>query len=131
MKYNYISVLNLTFIIVYLLYVTMELFALTYRYTAHLKNAKNVGQKKGVSAGLGIGLTSFFIFFVHAVGYWFGAYLIQYQDATSGDILTVSLFIVLCMGGSKRILYLTIYHEISSVLYKKYSTVINKYSMVI
>ena len=61
-----------------------------YRYNAHLKDAKKLGVKKGTSAGLGIGLTSFFIFFVHAVGFWFGAYLIQYQDATSGDILTVS-----------------------------------------
>ena len=74
--------------------VTMEPFTLTFRYTAHLKNAKKVGLKKGISAGFGIGLTSFFIFFVHAIGYWFGAYLIQYQDATSGDILIVSLFLV-------------------------------------
>ena len=59
------------------------------RYNEHLKDAKKVGIKKGTSAGLGIGMTSFFIYFVHAVGFWFGAYLIQYQDATIGDILTV------------------------------------------
>ena len=66
------------------------------RYTAHLKDAKKIGVKKGASAGLGIGLTSFFIFFVHAIGYWFGAYLIQYQDATSGDIVTVNTFVKKC-----------------------------------
>ena len=60
------------------------------RYNAHLKDAKKLGLKKGASTGLGIALTSFFIFFVHAVGFWFGAYLIQYQDVTSGDVLTVS-----------------------------------------
>ena len=69
---------------------------LTSRYTAHLKDAKKTGVKKGASAGLGIGLTSFFIFFVHAVGFWFGAYLIQYQDATSGDIITVNTFVKKC-----------------------------------
>ena len=46
--------------------------------------------KKGVITGLGVGVNSFFLFFVHGVAYWFGAYLIQYQDATSGDVFTVS-----------------------------------------
>ena len=72
------------------------------RYNVHLKDAKKLGVKKGASTGLGIGLTSFFIFFVHAVGFWFGAYLIQYQGATSGDVLTVShcmiLYTVVCMS---------------------------------
>ena len=62
----------------------------TYRYDACLHEAKNVGAKKGISTGIGIGLTSFFLFFMHAVGFWFGAYLIQYHDATLGDVLTVS-----------------------------------------
>ena len=62
----------------------------TDRYNAHLKGGKNVGVKKGVSAGIGIGMTSFFILFLHAIGFWFGAYLIQYQDATGGRIYTVS-----------------------------------------
>ena len=60
------------------------------RYSAFLTDAKKVGVKKGTSTGLGIGLTSFFLFFVHAVGYWFGAYLIQYYGATLGDVITVS-----------------------------------------
>ena len=89
MKYNYISVFSHSLLYICCNYGTIYL---TFRYTAHLKNAKKVGLKKGISAGFGIGLTSFFIFFVHAIGYWFGAYLIQYQDATSGDILIVSLF---------------------------------------
>ena len=62
----------------------------TDRYNAHLKGGKNVGVKKGVSAGIGIGMTSFFILFLHAIGFWFGAYLIQYHDATGGRIYTVS-----------------------------------------
>ena len=65
-------------------------FIFTYRYDAHLKGGKKVGVKKGVSAGIGIGMTSFFILFLHAVAFWFGAYLIQYHDATSGRIYTVS-----------------------------------------
>ncbi|XP_065884882.1 ATP-dependent translocase ABCB1-like [Dysidea avara] len=66
------------------------------RYSARLKDARKVGIKKGFSTGLGIALTSFFIFFIHAVGYWFGAYLIQYEDATSGEVLTV--FVALLIG---------------------------------
>ena len=60
------------------------------RYNDHLKNANKVGRRKGVSTGLGVGLTSFFLFFIQAVGFWFGAYLIQYQDAALGDIFIVS-----------------------------------------
>ena len=72
------------------------------RYNTRLKDAKNVGTKKGLLAGVGIGMISFFIYFVHAVGFWFGAYLIQYQDATIGDVLTVRccvglLWYTLCM----------------------------------
>ena len=63
------------------------------RYNAHLKDAKKLGISKGISTGIGVGLTSFFIFFVHAVGFWFGAYLIQYQDATLGDVIIVSHYI--------------------------------------
>ena len=46
--------------------------------------------KKGISTGLGTGTIAFLFFFVHAVGYWFGGYLIQYHDATMGDVITVS-----------------------------------------
>jgi len=40
------------------------------RYNALLKDAKKVGIKKGIFTGLGIALTSFFIFFMYAVGFW-------------------------------------------------------------
>ena len=63
------------------------------RYDEHLKDAKTVGLKKGATAGLGIGVNSFFLFFVHAVGFWFGAYLIQYQGATLGDVLIVRYYV--------------------------------------
>ncbi|XP_065886098.1 ATP-dependent translocase ABCB1-like [Dysidea avara] len=66
------------------------------QYNARLKDARKVGVKKGISTGLGIALTSFFIFFVHAVGFWFGAYLIQYHDTTSGEATTV--FVALLVG---------------------------------
>ena len=66
------------------------------RYNAHLKDAKKIGVKKGASTGLAIATTSFFLFFVHAVGFWFGAYLIQYQDATIGDVLAVSHYFIPC-----------------------------------
>ncbi|XP_065886141.1 ATP-dependent translocase ABCB1-like [Dysidea avara] len=61
------------------------------RYNTFLKDAKKVGVKKGVSTGLGVAVSSFFIFFTYAIGFWFGAYLIQYHDATTGDVLTVFL----------------------------------------
>ena len=66
------------------------------RYNAHLKDAKKIGVKKGASTGLAIATTSFILFFVHAVGFWFGAYLIQYQDATLGDVFAVCHCFIFC-----------------------------------
>ena len=40
------------------------------RYNEHLKDARKIGIKKGISTGFGIALTSFCIYFIHAVGYW-------------------------------------------------------------
>ena len=45
-------------------------------------------------------------------------------------LCTTSHFVGLCMGGSKRKLVYYICHKISSVLYRKYSTVVSKYSTV-
>ena len=75
------------------------------RYNGHLKDAKKLGVKKGASTGLGIAMTSFFIFFVHAVGFWFGAYLIQYHDVTSGDVFTVSYYLYCVPSGITCVLF--------------------------
>ena len=40
------------------------------RYDARLKGAFKIGVKKGVITGFGIGLKSFIVFFVYAVGFW-------------------------------------------------------------
>ena len=62
-----------------------------YRYSRDLEQARQLGAKKGVSLGFSLGLVYFLIFFVYALSFWFGGYLVSEGRAEPGDVLTVRL----------------------------------------
>ena len=62
---------------------------LSLSYDHKLKEARLLGAKKGVSVGIALFLTFFFIFLVDAAAFWFGGYLISEEKAQGGDVITV------------------------------------------
>ncbi len=65
------------------------------RYDSKLKQALNLGAKKGTLVGISLGLVFFFLFGIYAVGFGFGGYLVAEQGATGGTILTVFFCVVI------------------------------------
>ncbi len=66
----------------------------SYRYIEKLNEARKLGIRKGFSVGTAIGFVIFFLFFLYSLAFWFGAYLIQDHNASSGQIITAFFTVI-------------------------------------
>jgi hypothetical protein len=46
------------------------IITLSFRYNEHLKEARKIGAKKGISTGFSIGFVFFLFFSIDAVAFW-------------------------------------------------------------
>ena len=60
------------------------------RYTRNLEDARDLGVKKGIVNGLGMGIIFFIIFGSYALAFWYGTQLILNEGYTPGDLMIVS-----------------------------------------
>ncbi|XP_030842345.1 ATP-binding cassette, sub-family B (MDR/TAP), member 4 isoform X3 [Strongylocentrotus purpuratus] len=59
------------------------------RYEKELKEARDVGVKKGVTSGVGMGITMFIMFGSYALAFWYGPKLVADGRITGGDVMIV------------------------------------------
>jgi len=62
-----------------------------FRYTKNLSSAKDFGIRKGIYAGVGMGLVFFVIFASYSLAFWYGGKLVREDDYTAGQMLVVSI----------------------------------------
>eukprot|EP01130_Rhizamoeba_saxonica_P018964 TRINITY_DN9689_c0_g1_i1.p1 TRINITY_DN9689_c0_g1~~TRINITY_DN9689_c0_g1_i1.p1 ORF type:complete len:604 (+),score=160.59 TRINITY_DN9689_c0_g1_i1:42-1853(+) len=64
-------------------------------YREHLRTVFKVGKKKAHYTGFGMGFSSFFMFGIYALGFWYGGKLIADGEMLPGDVLTVFFSIII------------------------------------
>jgi len=62
-----------------------------FRYTKNLSSAKDVGIRKGIYSGVGMGFYFFVIFGSYALAFWYGGKLVREEEYTPGQMLIVSI----------------------------------------
>jgi len=71
-------------------------FTLFNRYGVNLKKAQEVGVRKGLVNGVGMGSVFFVMFGSYALAFWYGSSLVRTDDYTAGTMLIVS-FCIRCI----------------------------------
>ncbi|XP_054768746.2 ATP-dependent translocase ABCB1-like [Lytechinus pictus] len=59
------------------------------RYEKELKGARDVGVKKGVASGVGMGITMLIMFGSYSLAFWYGPKLVADGRLTGGDVMIV------------------------------------------
>uniref|UniRef100_A0A3B3R1Z2 ATP-binding cassette, sub-family B (MDR/TAP), member 4 n=1 Tax=Paramormyrops kingsleyae TaxID=1676925 RepID=A0A3B3R1Z2_9TELE len=65
------------------------------RYEKNLRDAKNVGVKKAITANIAMGFTFLIIYMSYALAFWYGSTLILAKEYTIGDLLTVFFAVII------------------------------------
>merc|ERR1739838_296589 len=73
------------------------------RYNANLVFAKKVGKLRGLSQGLGLGITYMIMFSTYGLAFWYGSKLVFSKELDIGDMLTTFFSILIgafSLGGA-------------------------------
>jgi len=60
-----------------------------YRYADNLKEARNVGIKKGFINGIGFGCVMLVLYGTYALAFWYGSGLVRSREYDPGTLITV------------------------------------------
>lgn len=63
-----------------------------HRYHKRLEDARDMGIKKAISAGIATGFTFLIIYLSYTLAFWYGSTLVLSNEYTIGNLLTVSMY---------------------------------------